>query len=263
MARLTINDNTVRVRKGQTVLEAARKLGIHIPTFCYHEALEPYGACRLCLVEIVSGDKPRLATACTEPAVEGMEVLTDTEGVKKRRRVIAELLLARSPESPRLKELAAELGVTETRFEPHGEHDECLLCGLCTRVCSELIGQSAISFVHRGVARKVMPPFDETSEVCMACGACVALCPTGKLKFRDEDGCRLIDEWKTKQPLAHCAECGAEYATQMMVDILKEKLGIMAEYIDLCPSCRTRKLKETLLAAKTFVPAASPFIRGK
>jgi len=192
-----------------------------------------------------------------------MEVLTDTERVKKRRRVIAELLLARSPESPRLKELAAELGVTETRFEPYPDHDECLLCGLCTRVCSQLIGQAAISFVHRGAARKVMVPFDETSELCMACGACVSVCPTGKLQFRDEDGRRMIDEWKTTQPLAHCAECGAEYATQMMVDVLKEKLGMLAEYLDLCPSCRTRKLKETLLAAKTFVPSASPFTHGK
>ncbi|KPJ52188.1 MAG: hypothetical protein AMS16_06745 [Planctomycetes bacterium DG_58] len=258
MPRLSINGKSVRVKKGETVLQAAKKLGVHIPTFCYHEALEPYGACRLCLVEVVKGAKPGLVTACTQPAVEGMEVLTDTERVQKRRRMIAELLLARNPDSPRLKELAADLGVTETRFEPYPDRDDCLLCGLCTRVCSQLIGQSAISFVHRGPDRKVMPPFDETSEICMACGACVAVCPTGKLTFRDEEGCRIIEEWKTKQPLARCAECGLEFAPQMMVNVLKEKLGLTAEYLDLCPSCRTKKLKETLLATKTFA-AASPF----
>lgn len=258
MPRLTINGEKVRVKKGETVLQAARKLNIHIPTFCYHEALEPYGACRLCLVEVVSGAKPGLVTACTQPALEGMEILTDTDRVQKRRRTIAELLLARDPDSPRLKDLAAGLGVTETRFEPHAEPDECLLCGLCTRVCSQLIGQAAISFVHRGPQRKVMSPFDETSEICMACGACIAVCPTGKLKFRDEDGCRIIDEWKTKQPLAVCTDCGTEFATQMMVNVLKEKLQMPAEYLDLCPSCRMTKLKETLLATKTFV-GVSPF----
>lgn len=259
MARVTIDGRKVRVRKGETVLQAARKLGIHIPTFCYHEALEPYGACRLCLVEIVAGGKPGLVTACTQPADDGMEVLTDTERVRKPRRMVAELLLARNPDSPHLKELAAGLGVTETRFEPHPERDECILCGLCSRVCTELIGQAAISFVGRGIDRRVMPPFDETSELCMACEACVAVCPTGKLRFHDEDGCRIIEEWKTRQPLARCSECGTEYATQMMISVLKEKLGMPVDFLDLCPSCRTRKLKDTLVATKTFVPAASPF----
>ncbi|HUW55388.1 MAG TPA: 2Fe-2S iron-sulfur cluster-binding protein [Planctomycetota bacterium] len=258
MPRLTINGKKVRVKKSETVLHAARKLDIHIPTFCYHEALEPYGACRLCLVEVVGGGRPGLATACTQPAVEGLEILTDTERVTERRRMIAELLLARNPDSPRLKELAAGLGVTETRFEPHPDRDDCLLCGLCTRVCSQLIGQAAISFVHRGAERKVMPPFDETSEICMACGACIAVCPTGKLKFRDEDGCRIIEEWKTKQPLARCTDCGTEFATRLMMEVLKEKLDLPAEYLDLCPSCRTKTLSETLLATKTFA-GASPF----
>jgi len=263
MSRLSIDGRKVRVRKAETVLEAARKVGIHIPTFCYHEALEPYGACRLCLVEIVGGARLRLVTACTQPAIEGLEIRTDTERVQKRRRLIAELLLSRNPNSPRLKELAAGLGVTETRFEPHSEPDECLLCGLCTRVCSQLIGQAAISFVRRGVRRKVMPPFDETSELCMACGACVSVCPTGKLKFRDEHGRRIIEEWKTDQPLARCTECGTEFATQMMMNVLKEKLGMQVDYLDLCPSCRTRKLRDTLVATKTFVPTTSPFKPGK
>jgi ferredoxin len=183
--------------------------------------------------------------------------------VQRRRKLIVELLLARSPEAPRLKELAAGLGVTETRFEPSAEPDECLLCGLCTRVCSQLIGQAAVSFVGRGTRRKVMPPFDDTSELCMACGACIAVCPTGKLAFRDEHGRRIIEEWKTDQPLARCAECGAEYATQMMVNVLKEKLGMPAEYMDLCPKCRTRKLKETLVATKTFVPTTTLYKPGK
>ena len=262
MARLTINGQKVRAKQGEMVLQAARRLGIHIPTFCYHEALTPFGACRLCLVEVTQRGRTRLVTACARPVAEGMEVVTESERIQKHRRIIAELLLARNPDSPRLKEVAAELGVTETRFEPRADGDDCLLCGLCARVCSEVIGQAAISFVHRGVDRKVMPPFDETSEICMACGACVALCPTGRLAFRDEEGSRIIEEWKTKQPLARCAECGLEFAPQMMVDVLKEKLEIPAEYLELCPRCRTNKLKATLLAAKTFAPA-SPFKREK
>jgi bidirectional [NiFe] hydrogenase diaphorase subunit len=263
MSKLIIDTRNIRARKDETVLRAARRVGIEIPTFCYHEALEPYGACRLCLVEIVAGARPRLVTACTQPAIEGLEVRTNSDRVLRRRKIIVELLLARSPDAPRLKEFAAGLGVTGTRFETSPEPDECLLCGLCTRVCSQLIGQGAVSFVGRGTRRKVMPPFDETSELCMACGACVAVCPTGKLKFRDEHGRRIIDEWKTEQPLAKCAGCGAEFATQMMVNVLKEKLGMQVDYMDLCPKCRTRKLKETLVATKTFVPSTSPYEHGK
>ena len=258
MARLTINGQKVRAKQGETVLQAARKLGIHIPTFCYHEALKPFGACRLCLVEVTVRGRTRLVTACTRPVVEGMDVVTESERIQKHRHIIAELLLVRNPDSPRLRELAAELGVTGTRFQPYPEPDDCILCGLCSRVCTELIGQAAISFVHRGADRRVMSPFDETSEICMACGACIAVCPTGKLTFRDEEGCRIIEEWKTKQPLARCPECDAEFATQMMMNVLKEKLGLSAEYLDLCPSCRTKKLKEALVATKTFA-AASPF----
>nr|NIP14477.1 2Fe-2S iron-sulfur cluster binding domain-containing protein [Pseudomonadales bacterium]NIX07766.1 2Fe-2S iron-sulfur cluster binding domain-containing protein [Pseudomonadales bacterium] len=149
MIRVTIDGQPVEVEEGTTVLEAAQQLGIQIPTLCHHPALEPYGACRVCTVEITYDGRSRLVTSCNYPIRWEIEVETASEKVLKGRRLLAELLLARCPNVLEAQELADSLEVTEVRFEPHDEL--CTLCGLCVRVCKELIGQSAISFVGRGV----------------------------------------------------------------------------------------------------------------
>jgi heterodisulfide reductase subunit A len=183
MIRVTIDGQPVEVEEGTTVLEAAQQLGIHIPTLCHHPALEPYGACRLCTVEITYDGRSRLVTSCNYPVRWEIEVETASEKVLKGRRLLAELLLARCPNVPEVQEFATSLEVTEVRFEPHDEL--CYLCGLCVRVCKELIGQSAISFVGRGVDREVGPPFLKFSDACIACGACAFVCPTGAIKLED------------------------------------------------------------------------------
>ena len=183
MIQVSIDGHSIEVEEGTTILEAAQKLGIHIPTLCHHPGLEPYGACRLCMVEVTSDDRSRLVTSCNYPIRWEIDVETASERVVKGRRLLAELTLARCPEAPNIQALAADLGVTEPRFEP-GE-DLCYLCGLCVRACKELIGQSAISFVGRGVDREVGTPFLKISDDCIACGACVFLCPTGAIKLED------------------------------------------------------------------------------
>jgi len=183
MIRVTIDEQPIKVEEGTTILEAAQRLGIAIPTLCHHPALEPYGACRLCTVEITYNGRSRLVTSCNYPIRWEIEVQTASEKVLKGRKLLAELLLARCPNVPQVQELATSLGVTKVRFEPHDEF--CYLCGLCVRVCQELIGQSAISFVGRGVDRKVGPPFLEFSDACIACGACAFVCPTGAIKLED------------------------------------------------------------------------------
>ncbi|MCK4472016.1 MAG: (2Fe-2S)-binding protein, partial [Anaerolineae bacterium] len=183
MIPVTIDGQSVEVEEGATILEVAHQLGIHIPALCHHPALEPYGACRLCTVEITYGGWSRLVTSCNYPIRWEIEVQTASEKVLKGRKLLAELLLARCPNVPKVRELAASLGVTEVRFEPHDEL--CYLCGLCVRVCKELIGQSAISFVGRGVDRQVGPPFLKFSDACIACGACAFVCPTGAIKLED------------------------------------------------------------------------------
>ncbi|MGD1995901.1 MAG: 2Fe-2S iron-sulfur cluster-binding protein [Anaerolineae bacterium] len=183
MIRVTIDGQPSEVEEGTTILEAAQQLGIHIPTLCHHPALEPYGACRLCTVETTYDGRSRLVTSCNYPIRWEMDVQTASEKVIEGRKLLVELLLARCPDVPRVQELADSLGVTETRFEPQDEL--CYLCGLCVRACEELIGQSAISFVGRGVEREVGTPFLEFSDACIACGACAFVCPTGAIKLED------------------------------------------------------------------------------
>ncbi|MGD2179270.1 MAG: 2Fe-2S iron-sulfur cluster-binding protein, partial [Anaerolineae bacterium] len=133
MIPVTIDGQTIEVEEGTTILEAAHQLGIHIPTLCHHPALEPYGACRLCTVEIAYDGRSRLVTSCNYPIRWEIQVQTASEKVLKGRKLLAELLLARCPNVSEVQELAASLGVTEVRFEPREEL--CYLCGLCVRVC--------------------------------------------------------------------------------------------------------------------------------
>jgi len=183
MIEVTIDGLPIAVQEDTTVLQAAQQLGISIPTLCHHPALEPYGACRLCTVEITVGGRSRLVTSCNYPIRTEMEVQTASPRVLRGRKMLAELLLARCPGVPAIQQLAADLGVTGVRFAAGDEL--CYLCGLCVRTCRELIGQSAISFVGRGVDRQVGPPFLKFSDDCIACGACVFVCPTGAIKLED------------------------------------------------------------------------------
>ena len=182
MIKLTIDDQSIEVDEGTTVLEAAQELRIKIPTLCYHKALPSYGACRLCLVEVSQNGRPvSIQASCTYPAQEGLVVKTDTERVIKTRRIMAELLLARCPDSEEVKRIAKELGVERTRIKP--KHKDCLLCGLCVRMCHDRMGRGAIGFAHRGSKREVQPAFDIQSDVCQTCGACFSICPMQSIKF--------------------------------------------------------------------------------
>jgi bidirectional [NiFe] hydrogenase diaphorase subunit len=193
MISLTINDRQVNVTEGRTILEACRENDVPIPTLCYHPALEPYGGCRLCMVEVSSSQRPtRLVAACVYPCEEGLVIRTDTELVKKSRRMTAELLLAGAQASPEIQALAAELGVDSVRFTLP-EENTCILCGLCVRACKEIVGVSAISLIERGMAKKVSAPFQVASSRCIGCGTCVLICPTGAFKFEEVAGFHNVE----------------------------------------------------------------------
>ncbi|MBW2220994.1 MAG: FAD-dependent oxidoreductase [Deltaproteobacteria bacterium] len=184
MVNLTIDGRKVEVEEGTTVLKAAEKLGIKIPTLCYFEALTPQGACRLCVVEIVGGARRGLSASCAYVVEEGLEIRTDSKRVIEARKLVIELLLLRCPDVPKLQELAEEIGIDRARYERFKpEEEKCILCGLCVRVCQELMHVGAINFVNRGSSRKVSPPFDEYSSVCVTCGACEVVCPTGAINL--------------------------------------------------------------------------------
>ena len=182
MITFKLNGKEVQGEEGQYILQVAEKYGVKIPTLCHHKALEPAGMCRLCTVELFDGRRTRFVTSCNYPIWEGMEVNTETETVHEGRKLIVELLLARCPEVPVIKELAAKYGIEKPRFKK--EDDDCILCGLCVRIC-EKMGNSAISFTGRGVDMRVDTPFHIQTDVCMGCGACVSVCPTGHIKLED------------------------------------------------------------------------------
>jgi NADH dehydrogenase/NADH:ubiquinone oxidoreductase subunit G len=183
---LTINDSEVTAREGITIFEAARDVGIYIPTLCYHEKLAPYGACRICTVEIFRNGKSRLVTSCVYPVEVGLIVKTESPKVIKIRKMLLELMLASSP-AKAIQDLARQYGIAKHRFD--AEKTNCILCGLCVRYCSEVKQANAIGFVGRGTERRVVFHPEIASTVCASCRECFSLCPTGKLPSETDGVC--------------------------------------------------------------------------
>lgn len=183
MFQLTIDEREIEADAEMTVLEAARTNGIPIPTLCYHEAVAPYAACRLCVVELATPRGSKIVAACAQPCEPGLRVLTHSPRVQAARRVTASLLMATGAHLPLVQAVALAMGAERppVALEPN----DCILCGLCVRACDELVGAHAISLVERGLHKKVAPPFEITSAACIGCATCVLICPTGAIKLKD------------------------------------------------------------------------------
>jgi len=182
--KLEIDGREIEVEQGKTILEAAKGIGIDIPTLCYHPALEPLAACRLCSVEIEKRGRRRIVTACNYPVEDGLVINTKSHDVIEIRKILLELLLGRCPEERRIQILAQEYGVVKSRFKL--EDERCILCGLCTRVCDELVGVSAINVINRGVERAIGTPYRELSDDCIGCGSCALVCPTEAIRMEKD-----------------------------------------------------------------------------
>lgn len=191
---LEIDGRPVGVPDGSTVLDAARVVGVEIPTLCHNPLVEPYAACRLCSVEAeFPNGKRRVVTACNYPVWEGIKIHTDTELVRRVRKMIVEMLLARCPTVEILRDLAQQYGIEEIRLEKR-DKGGCILCGLCVRVCNEVVGAKAISFAGRGLDRRVATPYDRSNDDCIACGACTLVCPTKVIKMEDMEGRKILHD---------------------------------------------------------------------
>jgi predicted molibdopterin-dependent oxidoreductase YjgC len=202
--------------------------------------LPAYGACRLCLVEMTAPQRQVIA-ACSYPVEDGMMIETQGEHAAATRRMMLEFMLARCPSSDVIRSLAADAGMAATRFTSEAEPDElCILCGLCVRVCRDLVGAAAIGFIGRGADRAVGAPFQLQAEACIGCGACAAVCPTGAIKIEDRAGQRALITWHTVVPLKPCPECGQPYAPEPM-EFLRGQVEVSAELWGICPACRRNK----------------------
>jgi NADH dehydrogenase/NADH:ubiquinone oxidoreductase subunit G len=163
-----------------TVLEAARGARISIPTLCHHDDLQPFGGCRLCIVEVeVSGGK-NIVASCVHQAEDDLVVNTRSGKIDRIRRSILELLLAHAPDSPTLQELAIEYGADKNKFEQ--EASFCVHCGLCVRYCAEIKQKHAVGFIDRGIRKEISFLPEIASAECNDCKECFPLCPTSYLQ---------------------------------------------------------------------------------
>jgi bidirectional [NiFe] hydrogenase diaphorase subunit len=269
---VTIDGKSVTVPREATVLEAARRAGVWIPTLCYHPSFSTLSACRICLVEVwpAPGGRDadvaaatgrskrppgRMVTSCNYPVRRDLTVSVNGERATRVRRGVMQLLLARSPESAELKSLAARMGVDGTPYPTVTESQRnCILCGLCVAVCEEVIGASAIGFAGRGVDRAVAAPFRQPSETCIACGACAAVCPVGTIQVRihADTGEAEISPFKSRAKLLTCEGCGERLVS---VPVASQIIGRLKEKIDweefrrlarLCPECRRKRAVRAL-----------------
>ena len=177
---LQIDGKEVRAEEGMTLLKAARSAGILIPTLCHHEKLEPYGGCRLCMVEAESRGSTKLVVACVYTVEKNLVVRTRSEKVDRIRKMILELLLAHAPDAPELQDLAKEYGADKDRFEK--EASFCIHCGLCVRYCAEVKKKNAVGFIDRGIRKEINFIPEIASKECWNCKECFPLCPTEALQ---------------------------------------------------------------------------------
>jgi NADH dehydrogenase/NADH:ubiquinone oxidoreductase subunit G len=177
---LQIDGKEVKAQPETTILEAAESVGIHIPTLCHHEKLEPYGACRLCIVEVETRGKPKIVVSCVYQVENGINVITRSEKIDRIRKMILELQLAHAPDSFVLSKLAQEYGADPDRFEK--ESSFCIHCGLCVRYCAEVKQSNAVGFVDRGIRKEISFIPEIASKECWNCKECFPLCPTEALQ---------------------------------------------------------------------------------
>ncbi len=228
------------------LLDVIRREGINIPTLCQHDALEPAGNCRLCMVEITRTEWDgwkKYVTSCLYPVEEGLIVSTHTSELHEIRKTILDLLLANSPHSDVLQKMAEEYGLHKTSYEPNLEGDNCIMCYACTRIC-EVLGKSAISPVMRGHEKVIAPPFGEEPPDCIGCLACAHICPTNVITWTDENLTRTI--WKKKFELIACEKCGKATISRDFAEYLIEKRGLPKEYFNTCDDCKRVELAQKM-----------------
>lgn len=235
MVKITIDGKSVQAREESNVLQEIRALKIDMPTLCYHEELVPFGACRLCTVEVKTNGKWKLAASCDLPVSEGMEIKSASDKALKARKLAAELLYFQYPTTAAVRDIAGKLGVD---VEPAAkeEHD-CVLCGLCVRTCRDIVGVSALTYQDRGLGRDVeTPKIEFKADKCIGCGSCAYICPTGYVNMETDEDKRVI--WNKVFKMATCKVCGRYFAPEDQLKYISKKTGVSLKEIAVCTNCR-------------------------
>jgi bidirectional [NiFe] hydrogenase diaphorase subunit len=246
MVKLIINGRLIQADEGEMLLAVIRRERIDIPALCHHEAVEPYGACRLCTVEITKPEWngwKNYVTSCLYPVAEGLIVTTHSEKVIELRRTILDLYLAAHPNTPEIIRLASEHGVNTTSYEQVPDSDDCIMCALCTRIC-EKMGFCAISTVQRGHVKEVASPLHESPPDCTGCLACARNCPTGHIKFTQVGNRMTI--WGRQFELLTCRQCGRHTITREFADHLSRTKDIPTSYFEVCDACHRKETALTM-----------------
>ena len=240
---ITINGKLCTCEKGEFLLTVARRNGITIPTLCHHPALAGQGSCRVCLVEVDEGRGPKIVVSCVYPVQRECTVETNSERVKRERGMVLALLRKRAPDSQRIAMMCKALGAPELPRLTPAEAGKCILCGLCTRACTEL-SVGAISTVNRGVLKEIATPYHEESAVCVGCGACASVCPTDAIPITETADSRTI--WGKTFQLVRCAGCGRVMGTREELELAAKRSGQEPE--TLCEHCRKGAIAQVMAA---------------
>ncbi len=257
--KIKINNTEYVVNEGENILSFCKNTGIDIPALCYHEALKPYGACRLCIVDVKGGNvRPGITMSCTLTASEGMEIVTETEEIHAHRKILFQFYLAQAPESKTIQKLAARYHVNETPFtkkirENDNLGNQCVLCGLCVRVCNDIIEKGVINYTGRGYYVRINTAYSLPDDICLGCKACAEVCPTGAVSFEDIGDTRYGHSWsETKIPLKQCSVCGEYYAPRPFESKTLGEMDpeIENELREMCPVCRRKYISKKQVAIK-------------
>ena len=257
MITVVIDGTAYQAEEGQSALEVARANGINIPTLCYHPALKPSGACKLCAVEMTgrTGGRQIAMLSCILKVSDGLEIKTTGPVVDAARTKAFKNLLRMAPQSTRLRRMAAEYGV-DLGPPPDG----CLRCRLCIRVCKEIVGAGALKMVKIDGVPFVIPEPDR----CIGCGTCANLCPTGAIRVEDNENVRSIlirDETIGKHPLERCQGCGRWFATVRFMDFIERRTAVhphVKETHHYCPTCAKMFSDRTRAAVEHTIKTRMP-----
>lgn len=241
MIEIIIDGKKIEVAEGTTILDAARKNSIPIPTLCHRSTVEPYGACRLCVVDVREGNRTRLVTSCNYPVRKSIEVSTQSERVRKTRKTLLEMMLSRWPNVNLIKQLAREYGVSAASFtHPLVDYstNACILCGLCVNACSEIMWEDIIGFAGRGESRRVVMPFEKHYDACVGCSTCANICPTGAIQMIDDPN-HPADDKRISRYGARVTEEVALYDIEQcrMREVGTAHLTEIMNDYDLLPTC--------------------------